>query len=122
MTTFKNDIQKLVESATDSSGFMRIRIISPGWGSSGYYSPEVLKAAAPLYKQGTHCYWNHPSRSEAHDRPERNLADLAGVLAEDAQWSNSPSPALCTGAGLRPVSRRDQGDGAVYRHLALRGR
>lgn len=94
MTTFKNDIQKLVESATDSSGFMRIRIISPGWGSSGYYSPEVLKAAAPLYKQGTHCYWNHPSRSEAHDRPERNLRDLAGVLAEDAQWSNSPEPGL----------------------------
>ena len=94
MTTFKNDIQKLVESATDSSGFMRIRIISPGWGSSGYYSPEVLKAAAPLYKQGTHCYWNHPSRTEEHDRPERNLHDLAGVLAEDAQWSTSPEPGL----------------------------
>lgn len=94
MAEFKNDLQKLVESTTDSSGFMRIRIISPGWGSSGYYSPEVLKAAAPLYKQGTHCYWNHPSRSEAHDRPERNLADLAGVLAEDAQWSNSPEPGL----------------------------
>lgn len=94
MAEFKNDLQKLVESTTDSSGFMRIRIISPGWGSSGYYSPEVLKAAAPLYKQGTHCYWNHPSRTEERDRPERNLHDLAGVLAEDAQWSNSPEPGL----------------------------
>ncbi len=94
MTEFKNDLQKLVESTTDSSGFMRIRIISPGWGSSGHYSPEVLKAAAPLYKQGTHCFWNHPSRTEEHDRPERSLADLAGVLAEDAQWSNSPEPGL----------------------------
>ncbi|PKL57409.1 MAG: hypothetical protein CVV35_00335 [Methanomicrobiales archaeon HGW-Methanomicrobiales-6] len=94
MAEFKNDLQKLVESTTDSSGFMRIRIISPGWGSSGYYSPEVLKAAAPLYKQGTHCYWNHPSRTEERDRPERDLRDLAGVLAEDAQWSNSPEPGL----------------------------
>lgn len=94
MTEFRNDVQKLVESTTDSTGFMRIRIISPGWGSSGHYSPEVLKAAAPLYKQGTHCFWNHPSRTEEHDRPERSLADLAGVLAEDARWSDSPEPGL----------------------------
>jgi len=94
MTEFKNDLQKLVESTTDSTGLMRIRIISPGWGSSGHYSPEVLKAAAPLYKQGTHCFWNHPSRTEEHDRPERSLADLAGVLVEDARWSDSPEPGL----------------------------
>lgn len=94
MTTFENDVQKLIESTTDSSGILRIRIISPGWGSSGYYSAEALRKAAPLYKQGTHCYWNHPSRTEERDRPERSLADLAGVLVEDAQWSTTPEPGV----------------------------
>ena len=94
MATLENDIQKLVESATDNSGILRIRIISPGWGSSGYYSPEVLRDAAPLYKKGLHCYWNHPSKSEDRDRPERSLSDLAGILAEDAQWSTYPDPGV----------------------------
>lgn len=94
MIELANDIQKLIESQTDSNGRMQIRIISPGWGSSGYYAAEVLRKAAPLYRAGVHCYMNHPSSSEDRDRPERSLRDLCGVLAEDAMWRDYPEPGL----------------------------
>lgn len=64
-----------------------IKIISPGWGSSGYYPAEVLKRDGPgIFTTGLHCYWDHPSFSEQADRPEDSLRNLAGVLSEDAKW------------------------------------
>jgi len=68
-------------------GTARIRIIAPGWGSSGYYSPEVLKRDGPkVFKAHTKSYWDHPTRTEEAERPERSLRDLAGELTTDATW------------------------------------
>jgi hypothetical protein len=63
--------------------------MTPGWGSSGYYSNDVVEAAGKerIFPAGTHMYVNHPSAQEAQDRPERDLNGLAAVLAEDAYWS-----------------------------------
>jgi len=63
-----------------------IKIIQPGWGSSGYYSETLLKSSAGKYKAGTLMFWDHPTESEEHDRPERSLRDLAGVLASDGVY------------------------------------
>lgn len=69
-------------------GVVPITVASPGWGSSGWYSPQVLENAVSgrVFGQGLHLYWNHPSESERHDRPERSVTDLVGVLTEDATW------------------------------------
>jgi hypothetical protein len=72
----------------NSDGSMLIQIITPGWGSSGYYSADVLQEAAKdkVWPKGTKMFFDHPSASEAADRPERSVKDLAATLSEDARW------------------------------------
>lgn len=75
----------LVEATVASdagAGVLEVEFITPGWGSSGYYSREVVEAAAPLFAVGTHMYLDHPSASDAADRPERSVRDLAAVITE----------------------------------------
>lgn len=69
----------------------RIQIITPGWGSSGYYSADVLERAAQnkVIPAGTHMYLNHASESEHRDRPERDVEKIAAVLVEDAVWDGT---------------------------------
>jgi hypothetical protein len=77
----------LVEKAVRKDGTALIKIISPGWGSSGFYPSEVLERDGPkVFTKGLHTYWDHPSVSEEKDRPERSLRDLAGVLTQDAHY------------------------------------
>ena len=85
---FGGIVVPLIEAKTDDKGTIPIKIIDPGWGSSGYYSREVLQQAvnARVYAAGLQMYWNHPSKTDEKDRPERDLRDLAGVLTEDARW------------------------------------
>lgn len=88
MKEFAAGIVPLIEAKADAAGTIPVKIIDPGWGSSGYYSREVLQAAANsrVYCAGLQMYWNHPSKSDEKERPERDLRDLAGVLTEDARW------------------------------------
>lgn len=83
----------LEATSTSDTGAVRrpIQIITPGWGSSGYYSAAVLEAAAAdrIIPAGTHMYFNHASQTERADRPERDVRDIAAVLAEDARWDGS---------------------------------
>lgn len=63
----------------------RVKVIESGWGSSGYYPANVLSQYGPaVFKKGTKVFMNHPSMSEASDRPERDVHQLAGKLASDA--------------------------------------
>ena len=61
-----------------------ITIITPGQGSSGYYPPETIAAAAHLFPAGTHMYINHQTENEEWERPEGDLNQLAGALATPA--------------------------------------
>jgi hypothetical protein len=71
----------------ERNGRALIRIITPGWGSSGYYPAEVLRRDGPtVFRAGTQLYLNHPTRTEETERPERDIRDLAGKLASDAVW------------------------------------
>lgn len=86
-------IVPLIESKVDAKGTIPVKIIDAGWGSSGYYSREVLQQAINnrIYCAGLQMFWNHPSKSEVRERPERDLRDLAAVLTEDAHWDESGS-------------------------------
>lgn len=63
-------------------------IISPGQGSCGFYSQEVIEAAAPdlVFPKGTHMYFDHPTMTEAEDLPERSTLKLGAVTTENARW------------------------------------
>lgn len=77
----------LTVTESPTPGRVLLQLITPGWGSSGYYSPAVLENAATeqVFPAGTHVFFDHPSESERHDRPERSVRDLAMVLDEDAR-------------------------------------
>lgn len=59
-----------------------ITIIRAGWGSSGYYSEEMLRRDGHIFRPGTHMYLDHPTVTEETDRPERSVLDLAATIVE----------------------------------------
>jgi hypothetical protein len=83
----ESDFMPLVEA----KGKVReVKLIAPGWGSSGYYSAAMLEADGPkVFRKGLKQFWNHPSKTEEADRPERDLRDLAAVLTEDAHYEKA---------------------------------
>lgn len=94
---FAIDFIPLVEKAVRKDGTASLKIIEPGWGSSGYYPTATLERDGPkVFKAGTQMYWDHPTASEQAERPERSLRDLAGQLMTDAVFK-ADGPA---GAGL----------------------
>jgi hypothetical protein len=71
-------------TAAPASGALRYRariIEGDRWGSSGYYSREVLERDGPAtFPAGTHVYFDHPTQSDRFERPERSVRDLAGRI------------------------------------------
>lgn len=68
----------------------RVKVIEAGWGSSGYYSAEMLGTFGPqVFKKGTKVFMNHPSLTESSDRPERDINQLAGKLVSDAIFTEN---------------------------------
>lgn len=87
----------LMEKAVRRDGTIPIKIIAPGWGSSGYYPAEVLERDGPkIFTKGTKMYWNHQTMQEEAERPEGDLRNLAAELATDARWQANGA----AGAGL----------------------
>lgn len=68
----------------------RVKVIESGWGSSGYYGPQMLAEYGPqVFTKGTKVFMNHPSATESSDRPERDVHQLAGKLVSDAVFSEN---------------------------------
>lgn len=87
----------LLEKAVGADGVAPIKIIRPGWGSSGYYPAAVLERDGPrVFTKGLKMYWNHQTLTEEAERPEGDLRDLAAELVSDARWV----PDHPAGAGL----------------------
>lgn len=88
-TKLLTETSTLVEASGSKSGRLNVQIITPGWGSSGFYSAEVLEKAATekVFPAGTHMYLDHPTQTEDAERPGRSVKDLAAVLLEDAVWN-----------------------------------
>lgn len=73
------NFMELSEVKLQRDGTVPVKVIQPGWGSSGFYSHELLENHAANFN-GVQMYWNHPTPDEDKTRPERNLNDLAAVL------------------------------------------
>ena len=94
---FGGDYMPLMEAAVRRDGTIPVKIIQPGWGSSGYYPAEVLERDGPqVFRAGTKMFWNHATSHEEAERPEGDLRDLAAELVSDARWV----PDHPAGAGL----------------------
>lgn len=77
----------LVEGTLRRDGTVPVKLIQPGWGSSGFYPAEVLERDGPVvFPAGTKMYWNHPTLSEEAERPEGDLRNLAAELVSGARW------------------------------------
>lgn len=76
----------LVAEATETPGRYLVQLINPGWGSSGYYSADVLSEAATkgVFPAGLHMYADHPTATDEAERPGRSVRDLWGVLESPA--------------------------------------
>lgn len=86
------------EAAFDAkTGRVPIQILTPGWGSSGYYSPKVVEEAASLFKANTPMFLDHATDAERHERPIRSVKEIAGTFTKDAVWNGK---ALVTEAQL----------------------
>lgn len=111
--------------ATKGEGEFDIRIIKPGWGSSGHYSEATLQKAAAdkVFPAGLKMFWDHPTKSEDRERPERSLKDLAGQLKEDARWDpNGPEgPGLYAPISTFPAYRPHVAALAEHIGVSIRG-
>jgi hypothetical protein len=74
--------------APTGTGRLEITLITPGWGSSGYYSTEMLATAAVdrTFPKGTQMHIDHMGASERIENSAGSLRTLAAVLTEDAAW------------------------------------
>jgi hypothetical protein len=85
---FEFDFVPLLEKAVRADGTMPIKIIQPGWGSSGFYKPEVLERDGPqVFTRGLQLFADHPTPTEEAERPERSIKDLVATLSKDATWN-----------------------------------
>ena len=77
------DVIPLKEGAVGQDGTVLLKVIAPGWGSSGYYAADVLERDLPrIYPAGTKQFWDHATAAEESARPEGSLRNLASVSLE----------------------------------------
>lgn len=83
MTRTRAFIQESGKLRTAESGKWAATLLTPGVGSSGTYSSEMLAEHGPkAFRKGMKLWWGHPKEGEhAGDRDAR---DQWGVLEEDA--------------------------------------
>jgi hypothetical protein len=92
---------QLLEKAVRKDGTIPVKIIAPGWGTSGYYSESVLKRDGPkAFPKGTKMFWDHPTAKELEERPERSIDDMAAETVNASRYlADGPKgPGLYTDA------------------------
>lgn len=76
-----NDIKK---SKTNT---YRVRLISAGQGSSGFYNAEMLQRdIGTALPKGTHAYMNHMTREQREAGGVRDIEDFAGSFQSEPEW------------------------------------
>lgn len=82
----------------DGSYIQKIRIVSPGLGSTGYYSEEALRASESAFPKGTNMLNSHVRQLERVQKAGLKMDDIYGETIEDARFENHPTegPGLYT--------------------------
>lgn len=104
------EIVPLVEKAVRKDGSFPVRIIAPGWGTSGYYSESVLKRDIPkVFPAGTHMHFDHPTVTEAKERPERSVKTIAATTTSIPVWQDKgpAGPGMYAEAKARSAFQAD---------------
>lgn len=117
------DFMPIREGAVGQDGTAKICIIKPGWGTSGYYSAEVLERDGPkTFKKGTKMYWDHATKAEEAARPEGSLNNLAATLSSNAYWDKAgkEGPALYGNIGVAKAFRESVDDLAPHIGVSIR--
>ena len=89
MTTIRETAR--LTPTNQTAGTATIALITPGKGSSGTYSQDVLETASRdgIFPAGTQMFINHQTDDEQWSQPEGDLTKLAGVLTENARWDDN---------------------------------
>lgn len=110
----------LTERAMRPDGTIGIKIIGPGWGSSGYYSREVLQRDIPkIFPTGTQMFWNHATPTEEAERPEGDLNHLAAVTVSTPYWLDSGPKGPGMYADARPFTRYALAIDEIGEHIGV---
>lgn len=95
------------------------------WGSSGYWSREVLERdGAKAFPMGSLSYLDHPTLTEEAERPERSVQDLAATIVSTPVYQGDGlyatvevfphvAPLIESLAGTIGLSIRGEGTGNV---------
>lgn len=111
------DAQPLIERefTEAANATVELRIIAPGWGSTGYYPAEVLERDGPTtFIAGLKMFWNHQTEREEIERPEGDLRNLAAELVSNAYWL----PSGPVGPGLYAKAKIFEGFRGAIKDLA----
>lgn len=100
----------LVESADKST--YKVLLITPGRGSSGIYSEDMLKTYGPeAFPAGSHSYIDHLSEGET-----RSTMKMIGVYEKDAYWDDELGGLV---SDLKPFSHFKQFVAEVAPHAGF---
>jgi hypothetical protein len=125
LTQSEENIISLTERAVAKDGTMDMRVIEPGWGSSGFYSEDVLRRDGPTaFPPGTHMHLDHATESERRERPEGSIKDLAAVLISMPayQENGKVGPGLYARAAVLPTHRETIEALAPYIGVSIRAK
>lgn len=114
----------LCEKAVRRDGTVPIKLIQPGWGTSGYYSKDVLQNDGPkVFTKGLKMFWDHPTPTEEAARPERSLRDLAAELVSDAKFDEkgAAGPGLYADAKVFSPFKETINELAPHIGVSIRG-
>ena len=102
MANLSENYIPLCEKSVRSDGTIGIKMIAPGWGSSGYYPADILERDAPaVFPPGTMMFWNHDTAMEEAERPEGDLSRLAAITTSLPRYE----PNGIDGAGVYADAR-----------------
>lgn len=115
-----NEFAPLSERAVRRDGSISLKLIEPGWGSSGYYGRPVLERDIPrIFPAGTHMYWNHPTATEDMERPEGDLRNLAAVIISDPIFLENGPEGPGMYADSRPFSGYAETIDEIGEHIGV---
>lgn len=76
-----------VSAESQGDGVFDVTIITPGWGSSGYYSESMLQEYGPrVFTKNRAMFANHPT--EAEFASGRDVTKIMAKLVEDSRWED----------------------------------